>query len=137
MNSGILPLFLWPSFSIFYSISRKDRSVFSQVKRYGGFASLKPILQSHFCPSGGLTLSRCWKNSTSLHSLKQNRIKLMKLKSRPSGRVCRMVPGDRGVGLGAYLVLLSERPLAFHSLPRNQIPARGPSSFPPSEGPEG
>ena len=46
-------------------------------------------------------------------------------------------PGDEAVGLGAYLVLLSGRQQASHSLPRNQTPAQGPSSSPPSVGLEG
>ena len=46
-------------------------------------------------------------------------------------------PGDQAVGLGAYLVLLSGRPRASHSLPRNQTPAQGPASSPPSVGLEG
>lgn len=46
-------------------------------------------------------------------------------------------PGDQAAGLGAYLVLLSGRPRASHSLPRNQTPAQGPASSPPSVGLEG
>lgn len=46
-------------------------------------------------------------------------------------------PRRPGAGPGAYLVLRSERPPASHSRPQNQTPVRGPSSSPPSEGPEG
>lgn len=61
----------------------------------------------------------------------------MKVNSSHSDRLWRVVPGHRRVGLDPYLVLLSGRPLAFHSLPQSQIPAQGPSSFPPSEELEG
>lgn len=71
-------------------------SVFLSLERSEGFGSLKPHLQSHFCPSGGLALSRCWETSSRLYGSKGNSKELVTRDSSGAGRGWGVIPKDGG-----------------------------------------